>query len=88
MATGLIISYLIVLALLYILGRNCWWPLFKLFRLLFQGAVGGLAIYLFNLVAVNWGFEIPLNPFNLLVAGFLGAPGFLVLLTLKYWIKI
>lgn len=90
MPSGLILTYLVVLGLLYILGRNCWKPLFLGFNLLFQGALGALGLYLYNLIvsAFNWGFRIPLNPFTSIFAGFLGVPGLVSLLILKYWVKI
>jgi inhibitor of the pro-sigma K processing machinery len=87
-SAGLVITYLVILGLLYILGRSCWKPLFFLFKLLFQGALGALGIYLFNLIAVIWKLDIPLNPFNSLLTGFLGIPGLISLLVMKYWIKI
>ncbi len=88
MSTGLIITYLFLLILLYILGRSYWRPVFAIFNLFFQGALGALGIYLFNLVASYWNLEIPLNPFNSLCTGFLGVPGLLSLLVIKYWIQI
>lgn len=88
MSSGLILAYLIILALLYVLGKNFWKPLFVLFSLLFQGALGALGLYLFNMVAAAWQVEVPLNPFNALFTGFLGVPGLLALLALLYWIKI
>lgn len=88
MSTGLILVYLIVLGLLYILGRSFWGPFSTIFRVFLQGSFGALGIYLFNLVASYWKIEIPLNPFNSLFTGFLGIPGLLSLLIIKYWIKI
>ncbi len=90
MAAGLIVVYLIVLVFLYLLGKNCWKPLFILFNLLFQGAMGAFGLYLFNLIvsSCGWGLEIPLNPFNSVFAGFLGVPGVASLVVLKYWVKI
>jgi hypothetical protein len=75
MPTGLILTYLVVLGLLYLLGKNCWKP---------------LGLYFYNLIitSFNWSCEIPLNPFNSIFAGFLGIPGLASLVILKYWIKI
>ncbi|MCL6588732.1 MAG: pro-sigmaK processing inhibitor BofA family protein [Firmicutes bacterium] len=87
MSIGLVMGYVVMLGLLYGLGR-AWKPFLIIFRIFFQGALGAVAIYLFNLLAMAWKIEIPLNPFNVLWVGFLGAPGFLGLLTLKYLIKI
>lgn len=88
MSTGLVLTYISVLVLLYVLGRSFWKPLFVLFRLCFQCAIGALGIYLFNAVAATWDVVIPLNPFNALWTGLLGLPGFLSLLAIKYWIRV
>lgn len=88
MTTGLVLTYLIVLGLLYVLGRSFWRPLSAIFQVFFHGALGALGIYLFNMVAIYWKIDIPLNPFNSLFTGFLGFPGLLSLLVIKYWIKI
>jgi inhibitor of the pro-sigma K processing machinery len=88
MSTGLILTYLIALGLLYILGRSFWRPLAAIFQLFFKGSLGALGIYLFNWVATYWKVEIPLNPFNALFTGLLGIPGLLSLAIMKYWIKI
>jgi SigmaK-factor processing regulatory protein BofA. len=88
MSTGLILIYLVALGLLYVLGRSFWRPFTAIFQVLFQGALGGLGIYLFNLIGSYWKLAIPLNPFNSLFTGFLGLPGLLSLLVIKYWMKI
>ncbi|MGE5582956.1 MAG: pro-sigmaK processing inhibitor BofA family protein [Bacillota bacterium] len=88
MSAGLVITYIAILGILYVLGKSCWKPLFLLFNFFFQGALGALGIYLFNLLAGYWRVEIPLNPFNSLFTGFLGLPGLLSLLIIRYWIKI
>ncbi len=88
MSTGMIVTYLVVLGIMYMLGKSCWKPLFFLFQILFQGALGGVGIYLVNLLLNLWQLEVPLNPYNSLVVGFLGLPGMGMVLALKYWIKI
>lgn len=90
MSSGLIITYLIILGFLYLLGKNCWKPLFIIFNFLFQGALGAFGLYLYNLFITNcgWGYTIALNPYNSFFTGFLGVPGLASLVILKYWIKI
>jgi inhibitor of the pro-sigma K processing machinery len=87
-STGLILTYLALLGLLYVLGKSFWKPLFMLFTILFQGALGALGIYFFNIIGVLWKIEIPLNPFNSLFTGLLGLPGLVSLLVMRYWIKV
>ena len=88
MSSGLIITYILILGLLYILGQSCWKPLFLVFNVLFQGALGALGLYIFNLIGSTWKVEIPLNPYNSLFTGFLGLPGLVSLYVIRYWIKI
>lgn len=90
MPAGLIITYLIILGFLYLLGKNCWKPLFVIFNFLFQGALGAFGLYLYNLAIAGcgWDYPIPLNPFNSVITGFLGLPGLASLVILKYWVEI
>jgi inhibitor of the pro-sigma K processing machinery len=88
MSTGLILTYFVALGLLYILGRSLWRPFTAIFQLLFRGALGAMAIYLFNWIATYWRMEISINPFNTLFTGLLGIPGLISLVVMKYWIKI
>lgn len=88
MSIGLIIIALGFLGVLYFLGKNYWKPFFWIFNLFFKGALGALGIYLFNLIGA-WGqLQVPLNPYNAIFTGFLGAPGLASLLIMRYWIKI
>lgn len=88
MFSGLIVSYLIILIILYILGKSIWRPLFLIFNILFQGALGASGIYVFNLLLRLLEIQVPLNPFNALFVGYLGLPGLLALLAALYMIKV
>ena len=88
MSTGMILTYFVALGLLYILGRAFWRPLMIGFQLLFRCALGALGLYLFNWLALYWKIAIPINPFNSLFTGFLGLPGLISLVVMKYWIKL
>ncbi|HYH01588.1 MAG TPA: pro-sigmaK processing inhibitor BofA family protein [Bacillota bacterium] len=88
MYAGLIIGFIFVLVFLYVLGTSYYRPLLGLYNVLFKGALGAVLVYLFNLGSVLWQLEIPLNPFNSLVVGFMGLPGMVLLLLARYIIKI
>ncbi|TCL55143.1 inhibitor of the pro-sigma K processing machinery [Hydrogenispora ethanolica] len=88
MSAGMVVTYLSVLILLYVLGKSCWKPLFFVFSVLFQGALGAFGIYLANFLLTHWQLEVPLNPYNSLLVGFLGVPGLGMVLALKYWFRI
>jgi inhibitor of the pro-sigma K processing machinery len=85
---GLIIGYLFMLIFLYVLGTSYYQPLLGLYNFLFKGALGAVLVYLFNSGTAIWRMEIPLNPFNALVSGFMGFPGMALLLFARYIIKI
>jgi inhibitor of the pro-sigma K processing machinery len=71
---------LIVLAL----GKVLLLPMKVILRLIINGLLGGLAIFLINLLGQPIGFFIPLNIVSALVAGILGLPGIILLVILKF----
>lgn len=49
-------------------------------------AVGGLALFLLNLVGKSIDLEIPINPITAFIAGSLGIPGVIYLILVKFMI--
>lgn len=45
--------------------------------------IGGVLLFLFNLIGNAFDFYIPVNPITAFVIGFLRLPGLLVLVTIK-----
>jgi inhibitor of the pro-sigma K processing machinery len=88
MSAGLVVGYLFVLIFLYVLGNSYWRPLLFLYRFFLKSAVGALLVYLFNSGTAQWNLEIPLNPFNALIVGFLGFPGMFLLILAKYVVGV
>ncbi|MFY9371357.1 MAG: pro-sigmaK processing inhibitor BofA family protein [bacterium] len=78
-----LISYAFGLLLLYLIARLFFVPLRILMRLLYNGIIGGLLLWLVNLVGSFFGVTIPINPITALAAGFLGVPGVVLLLLLR-----
>lgn len=78
-----LISYAFGLFLLYLIARLFFVPLRILMRLLYNGIIGGLLLWLVNLVGSFFGVTIPINPITALAAGFLGVPGVVLLLLLR-----
>lgn len=77
------LSYAFGLFLLYLIARLFLVPLRILLRLLYNGVIGGLLLWLVNLVGGFFGVMIPINPITALAAGFLGVPGVILLLLLR-----
>ncbi len=75
-----IMAVLVVLSALIILRR----PLGRLLRLLARTAVGLGALFAFSQIGGMIGVTLGVNLFNALVLGFLGVPGFGLLLMLNW----
>ena len=55
----------------------------KIIKLIFNSILGGLCIYMINLIGANFGFHIGLNIITSMVIGLLGLPGAVVLILIK-----
>lgn len=81
---NIILAYAAGLLLLYLLGWVLLVPIKIVWRLLYNGIIGGIALVILNFIGGYFGLHIPLNPISALVVGFLGVPGIVLLLLLQY----
>lgn len=56
-----LITYLACICFIFIFGRIFIVPLKKILNLILNSIFGGIAIFLINLIGVNFGFHIGLN---------------------------
>ena len=84
-ATSVII-YLACLILIFIVGKIFFVPLKSIFKLLINSILGGILIYIVNIVGESFGFHIGLNVGTALFTGLLGVPGVVFLIILKLFI--
>lgn len=59
-----ILTYLACICLIFILGRIFIVPLKKILKLVLNSIIGGVVIYLINLIGAGFGFHIGLNIFT------------------------
>ena len=78
-----IITYLACICFLFLFGRIFIVPLKKILKLVLNSVIGGVVIFLINLVGANFGFHIGLNFFTSVLVGLLGLPGAVVLVIIK-----
>ncbi|NLC04643.1 MAG: pro-sigmaK processing inhibitor BofA [Tissierellia bacterium] len=78
-----IFSFIIGLVLLYIVGLLLVIPIKILIKLLINGLIGGVLLFVFNLIGGIFGLSIPITALNALIAGFLGVPGVILILILQ-----
>lgn len=79
-----IIYFIIAVLAIFVIGKLFAWPFKILINLIINGLMGGILLYLVNLVGSNFGLIIPINAITALIAGFLGIPGVLFLIIVNY----
>lgn len=83
MTFSVILAYAFGLILLYLIGMILVIPVKIIFKLIINGILGGIILFLVNIVGGLVGLSIVINPLNALIAGFLGIPGVILLLILQ-----
>ena len=78
-----IITFLACIIFLFLFGRIFILPLKNIFKLILNSVLGGILIYMINLIGGAWGFSIGLNFFTSIFVGILGIPGAILLIILQ-----
>ncbi|GFN21690.1 MAG: pro-sigmaK processing inhibitor BofA family protein [Thermoanaerobacteraceae bacterium] len=76
----LILALLFLAFLIYLVGRLLLTPLRLMAKIAINSLFGLLLLWAFNFAGSYFSFTIPLNWVTVLVAGFLGIPGLLMLI--------
>lgn len=66
-----LITYLACICFIFIFGRIFIVPIKKIIKLIFNSILGGLTIYIINLVGSTFGFHIGLNFFTSILIRFI-----------------
>ncbi len=83
MDIGTIFYYGIGLFLLFVVGLILVWPIKKIFKLIINGILGGILLFIFNIIGAYFGLGIEINPLNAIIVGILGIPGVVLILILQ-----
>ena len=78
-----IITYLACICIIFIFGRIFIVPIKKTIKLVLNSILGGVVIFIINLIGANFGFHIGLNIFTSILVGLLGIPGVVCLIVVK-----
>ncbi len=84
---NVIIAYAFGIILIYLIGRMLTMPIRLVFKLIYNGIVGGIMLWIVNFVGAYFSFTIGINPITALIAGFLGIPGVILLILFKLFIN-
>lgn len=78
-----VIVYLACLVVIIIIGKIFYVPLKHIIKLLINSVLGGVLIYIVNVVGASFNFHIGLNIGTAIFTGILGVPGVVVLVLVK-----
>lgn len=79
-------NYLVYIAsiiFLFIFGKIFLVPLKSIFKLILNSILGGVLIYIINIVGMLFDFHIGLNIITSILIGILGVPGAILLVVVK-----
>ena len=85
---NVVLTFLACIIFLFIFGKIFIWPLKSIFKLVFNSVLGGVLIYIINVVGMNFGFHIGINILTSAIVGILGVPGAALLIILKIILRI
>ena len=78
-----IITYIACIFFLFIFGKIFIIPIKTILKLVINSIVGGIIIFLINLVGSFFNFHIGLNLITSIFVGILGIPGAIVIIIIK-----
>lgn len=82
--TNTIITYLACIVFLFIFGRIFIVPLKNILKLVLNSILGGVLIFILNIIGATFQFHIGLNIITSIIIGILGVPGAILLIILKW----
>ncbi len=81
-----LIIYISCICFLFLFGRIFILPIKSVLKLVLNSILGGLIIYLINIVGNLFAFHIGLNYITAILVGILGVPGAILLVVLKVFL--
>lgn len=86
MDNNTLIIYIACICFLFLFGRIFILPIKSVLKIVLNSILGGLIIYLINLIGGLFAFHIGLNYITAILVGILGIPGAILLVILKIFI--
>ena len=78
-----VITFLACICFLFLFGKIFILPIKSILKLVFNSILGGILIYVINLIGGAFSFHIGLNYITSIVVGILGVPGAILLVFIK-----
>ena len=77
---NLVMAILFLLVIIFIIAKLIMKPIKLVWKLVINSIIGLVLLMLANYVGAYFDFSLPLNVLTVLIAGFLGIPGILLLI--------
>lgn len=75
--------FLVSIIVIFVIVRLLAWPLKMLVKLIINGAIGAVMLFVLNIFGKYIGISIGINVVTALIAGIFGVPGVIFLIILK-----
>ena len=86
MDNNILITFVVCIIAIFILGKIFAWPLKGIVKLIGNSIIGGVIIFIINLIGANLNFHVGLNIGTALVVGILGISGAVLLIILTLFL--
>lgn len=70
-----VLPFLACIVFLFVFGKIFILPLKSIIKLIINSVLGGILIFIINIIGANFNFHIGLNLFTSIFVGLLGVPG-------------
>lgn len=84
--TNNIIVYIACIFFLFIFGKIFIIPIKTILKLIINSVLGGIIIFIINIIGAFFGFHIGLNFITSIFVGLLGIPGAIVIIIIKLFL--
>ena len=78
-----IIAFIACIFFIFIVGKIFILPLKTILKFTLNSVVGGIIIFIVNLIGGFWNFHIGLNILTSIIVGILGVPGTILVIMIK-----
>lgn len=86
MDTNSIIAFVASIIILFMVGKIFVLPFKKILKIIMNSILGGVLIYVINIIGASFNLHIGLNIGTSIFVGFFGIPGAILLIILKLMI--
>ena len=78
------VSFFIAVLILFVVLKILALPFKIIIKLMLNALIGGVVLFLLNLIGSNFGLVLDINWLSALIVGFLGVPGVIIVLILQF----